>query len=233
EGVEGAPPADLAVLHVDQTVVPDHYLALAASYPRSVNGKSASVAKRSFSQQLLGPDDRYDGPVIIKTDANFGGLPELRHYHLDRRRGRGPTTPPRFARHYPVLPSLQEVPEEVRHDSRMVVERFVPERDAEGNYYLRCWVFFGDRERCTRYRARVPVIKARETLDHAPCEVPDAIRAWRERLDLDYGKLDFVIHEGEPILLDANRTPTAPAAVSAVVERGMAQLAPGLDALLG
>jgi hypothetical protein len=30
----------------------------------------------------------------------------------------------------------------------------------------------------------------------------------REALGFDYGKFDYVEHDGEPILLDANKTPT-------------------------
>jgi hypothetical protein len=36
----------------------------------------------------------------------------------------------------------------------------------------------------------------------------DRIVAERTRLGLDYGKLDYVLHAGEAVLLDVNPTPT-------------------------
>ena len=32
------------------------------------------------------------------------------------------------------------------------------------------------------------------------------LEEWRRRLHLDYGKMDYVMHEGCPVLLDANKT---------------------------
>jgi hypothetical protein len=34
---------------------------------------------------------------------------------------------------------------------------------------------------------------------------PDVL-AWREELQIDYGKLDFVVHDGQVVLLDVNKT---------------------------
>jgi len=39
-------------------------------------------------------------------------------------------------------------------------------------------------------------------------DAPSEIEALRERMGFDYGKFDYVIHEGRVILLDANKTPT-------------------------
>jgi hypothetical protein len=36
---------------------------------------------------------------------------------------------------------------------------------------------------------------------------PDAIRRLRRRLGIDDGKLDYVMRDGETVLLDVNRTP--------------------------
>ncbi len=54
----------------------------------------------------------------------------------------------------------------------------------------------------------------------------------RPRPRLDYGKFDFVMHDGAPVLLDANRTPGIPPASSDVLHARAAQLADGLEALL-
>ena len=60
----------------------------------------------------------------------------------------------------------------------------------------------------------------------------EALRAERERLGFDYGKFDYVIHRGTPVLLDANRTPGNPRSLQEHVKKGALNLAEGLDALL-
>jgi hypothetical protein len=75
-------------------------------------------------------------------------------------------------------------------------------------YCLRTWTFLGDEESATLSYSPVPVVKRANVTRYEPCEVPDALRAERRRLGFDYGKFDFVMHEGEPILLDANSTPS-------------------------
>lgn len=62
--------------------------------------------------------------------------------------------------------------------------------------------------------------------------MPPELRAERERLDFDFGKFDFVVHEGEPLLLDANRTPGMAQAIQPLIAKGAPNLAEGLNALL-
>ena len=75
-GLGTPPPGDLAIANIDLTVIPGDYRALYARYPRVVNGGVTDVSKSRFSADLL---DRYSdwiGPVIVKTEANYGGKPE-------------------------------------------------------------------------------------------------------------------------------------------------------------
>jgi len=118
----------------------------------------------------------------------------------------------------------------MKNDDDRVVERFLPEQDARG-FWLRAWVFFGDRERCTRYCGTLPIVKSAEIIAREPVPVPDELRAERERLGFDYGKFDFVVRDGRAILFDANRTPSAPP-LSPEMDASNARLAGGLDALL-
>ena len=68
--------ADLAILHVDLTKVPRAYVDCVRSFPATINGQVVDISKRAISQNLLQREDRYTGPVIIKTDLNCGGHPE-------------------------------------------------------------------------------------------------------------------------------------------------------------
>ena len=69
-------PADLIIVHVDLSVVPDSYLRFAARYPVAVNGRVRDIRKSTFSTGLLRPDDLWQGPVIVKSDFNYAGEPE-------------------------------------------------------------------------------------------------------------------------------------------------------------
>src|SRR4051794_13350678 len=65
-GPEEAPEADLALLNLDLTVVPPPYRGLLARYPRVLNGAVLDIGKRRISRALLaGPDDPWDGPVVV------------------------------------------------------------------------------------------------------------------------------------------------------------------------
>jgi len=216
-GCENPPPGDLAILHLDLSVVPAEYRPLVAMYPRVVNAAVLDIRKSTFSQNMVDRDSDWKGPVIVKTDANSLGGPERRLNRLARsgrtlrlftRREKvgeeiptGPSLPS-----YEVFASPRDVPFEFWTTPGLVVEKFLPEQDERG-FYLRVWTFLGDRERSSRCRATEPYIKSGNVIERESVPVPDEIRAWRERLGFDYGKFDYVLHQGRPVLLDVNRTP--------------------------
>ena len=100
---------------------------------------------------------------------------------------------------------MRDVPQAIWDNPGLIVERFLPERDPRG-YWMRVWVFLCRQEHCTRYLGEDPLIKSDNILAREKVAVPDALRAQRERLGFDYGKLDFVVVDGTAVLLDANRT---------------------------
>jgi len=109
------------------------------------------------------------------------------------------------------------------------VERFVPETVEDG-YAVRYWVFLGDRESCLRHVSRSAIVKGLNTIRVERVEAPAALREKRAALGFDYGKLDFVEHDGEVVLLDANRTPGAPGPELGPAE--VNEFAHGLHALI-
>lgn len=197
-GADNPPDGDVAVLHIDLTVVPEEYRSLTDRYPVVVNGTVLNIGKSTFSTGVLERGSTWTGPVIVKTEANCQGMPE-------RNLG-GPPGP--VMKYYPLYRSSGDLPEEAWTTPGLIVERFTPEFDADGNY-LRVWTFCGDRERSTRYRSPDAIVKLENVVGHEPVAVPDEIRAWRAKLGFDYGKFDYVCPEGQPILLDANKTPVA------------------------
>jgi hypothetical protein len=233
-GLDDWPEADVAVMHLDLSVIPSAYSEASRRYPIVVNAGATDIRKRKVSRQLVRPDDGWTGPVIVKTDLNCRGMPELHAIDEFRRDGKAADlTPGTFVstqQPYPVLRSAREVPDAVWNNEGLVVERFLPERDARG-YWMRVWVFFGERERCSRYCGREPMVKSAGIIAREPASVPHELRTERERLGFDYGKFDFVVIDGEAVLLDANRTPSAPPP-SAEMDKSNAHLAGGLDAML-
>jgi len=228
-----APSADAALLHVDSTVVGDDYLSLASNYAKPLNFRTGDISKRKVSRLLLGKGDEWNGPVVVKSNYNNNGLMEDLHNRRARRLGR-PAPHPNVQKGppYRTLDSLEEVAVETWDDPSLVVERFIPEPDPEGGFVLRTWVFMGGRERCTRSVTLDPISKAGDVIRYEPVEVPPALRAEREQLGFDFGKFDFVLHDDQPILLDANRTPGSARALRALMLKGAMNLAQGLDQLL-
>lgn len=176
--------ADVALLHVDQSVVPDACRRVADRYPRVVNGRVLDIRKRCFSTLLLEHDmlarDVDEGtPVIVKSDLNYSGLPECRWrarqspfwslvghvagdnhvIQLLRRWDEWRSWRcKRVLRNYRVYPHSGLVPEGVWRNRNLIVERFMAERDGD-LYCCRHWLFFGSREVSVRTFSREPVVK--------------------------------------------------------------------------
>ena len=211
-GLEHWPDADIAILHVDQTVVPEAYVRACQRYPRVINGRATDISKRLVSRQLVRRDDDWSGPVIVKTNLNHGGMPELRLLQRMEETGqRVPEPAPGTVfsqKPYPVFESKELVDSSYWDTAGLVVEKFLPERDARG-YWGSVWYFFGPVGYCVRVLRDDPVTKNGEPLERVRVDVPPELAAERERLGFDYGKFDFIMHDGQAVLLDATRTPLA------------------------
>src|SRR5450631_2391260 len=231
----GPPPAgDIALLHVDLTVVPESYLALARRYPRVLNGATRDIRKSRYSECLLRRGDPWPGRVLIKTEANHGGHIDDALRRMALQDGSGTDLAPQAVMDsYYLCRSMRDVPDAIWTTAGVIVEKFIPEEDELGNH-IRHWTFFGAEERSNRYRARVPLIRIADTIHREPVPVPDEMRALRARLGFDYGKFDYVKHEGRYYLLDANRTPGAPDdfVSDPAVRASLDRLAGGIEAFL-
>jgi hypothetical protein len=224
-------PADVALLHVDLSVVPEESRKLAGRYRTVLNGDVLDIRKRRFSRQLA--DRETPGQVIVKTDLNCGGLREFRRAlvtspvgtlaaRIDRREvaakalARLEAIRPWARRSvlpvgaYRVFRSARDVPEGVWRNPRLVVERFAAEREGT-SYCCRHWLFFGTREVHRRTVSPDPVVKASARLEPLAEPVPQPLRDLRAELGFDYGKFDYGLVDGEVVVYDVNRTPGASA----------------------
>lgn len=245
-GLRPKPAADLLIPQVDLTRIPDEYQQYINSFPRVVNRGLRDISKRKVSNQQLKPEDNYTGAVIVKTDLNCGGLPELkltgvsspvlvraltrmlgwREALLGQRLHKA-----RMLINYPVFSSLQEVPVGVFDNPALIVERFLPEVEGEF-YYTRHYVFLGDKFRSFRIGSHAAQVKSANSFYAGDiAEVPTEIIAARRELGMDYGKIDYTIHNGRVVLLDVNKTPGRPSGQHST-EKAALGLADGIYRLL-
>lgn len=239
--------ADLAFNHVDVTETPDEYLKFAGMFPRVINGAVIDISKRFISSNICRAGEAVDGPVIVKTNLNCGGIPEASL--------RWRTAPPETiiqekltslrnlktdwskvslmqALDYPVFDSVEAVPLEIWTNPNLVVERFVAERK-DDFYCVRIWIFFGDRETNTLAYSNQKVAKSATIVHREPIQdVPDELRERRKELGFDFGKFDYVMIDGKAVLLDANRTPTQRMQSRESTMPGLLELAKGLNGFL-
>src|SRR5215467_3937596 len=70
--------ADIAILHVDSTVVPDDHQAFMQQYPTIINGRVTDISKHLISRHRVHSESE-EGPVIVKTNRNYRGRREAYH----------------------------------------------------------------------------------------------------------------------------------------------------------
>jgi hypothetical protein len=218
KGIEKHPAADLLIPHVDLTFMPEAYVNFFSHYPRVLNRNLRDISKRVISRNLVSRGDACDGPVIVKTNLNCGGAPEAT---MARLRGDAKKTRSFFdilkngerkkidwieSGHYAIFNSLKNVPEAVFTNDSLVVERFLPEYE-NGHYHVQIYLFIGSCGYCARLGSTEPFVKQKTIVTRAEVLIPDEITKIRRELDIDFGKMDFVIHEGRVVLLDVNWAP--------------------------
>lgn len=200
-------PADLLIMHVDLTVIPDEYLEIVEKYPVVINGAVKDISKRAFSANIVSLGSDYRGPVVLKSDRNHGGATEARVAEIAAK-GTAIAEHERPFMYYSVFNSVDNLPAGVWTNPRLVVERFLPER-RDGLFCLRTWVFLGDKETNSICYSKEPIVKSSTVIRREKvADVPDELRVMRKNLKFDFGKFDYAIVDGRVVLYDINRTPT-------------------------
>jgi len=205
-------PADLLFIHVNLSVVPQPYLDYARQYSAILNQNIIDIRKTSVCDHLVREGDDYQGPVIVKSDLNAAGIPERKvRYKIARKMEKflHRVAPPVLTIHkqedYRIYSSVHDVPTGVFHDKKLVIQKFLPEIEND-LYHVRSYSFLGDRYSCMRLSATEPVIRLGNTTRVETVDPHPEIVAIRNKIKMDYGKLDYVIHQEKVILLDVNKT---------------------------
>jgi hypothetical protein len=240
-GVDRCVPADLLIVHVDLSVVPDAYLDFACRYPRVLNGELRDIRKAKFTTHRVTSGGDYSGRVIMKSNLNHAGLPDERLARM--------TSVARLAylagrvvapsRHrkllaYKIYQRVQDLPAGVFESDHFVVEEFVPELE-NGLYHVRRFDVLGDRFTCLRMASKQPVVRGRWAVSSEAVEPHPQMFQLRRKLNLDYGNLEYVLHDGVVHLIDINKTLNAgavPGSLDAYAQPRQ-HLAEGIYAYLG
>lgn len=223
-GPEPCLDADVLVPHIDCSYIHDDYWDVISAHPRVVNGGIRDIRKTSISENLIGPDDPWEGPVIVKTNNNSGGYMDLEHSDrtgpslFDRLRKRAawhPLIQPRSLgwtktlTEYPIFRHPSAVPRSAWKNPHVVVEKFFePDRNEEGEYVLYLWIVFGNRGLGRTLLSSDLFVKNVSSTLGSFENPPTEILTVQKQFGLDYGKIDYIFHRGRPVLLDINWTPT-------------------------
>jgi hypothetical protein len=236
QGIKNAFEADVVISHLDLTVVPEEYTEFLRQFPSVINLNAKDISKRFISRNLVSEHDDYRGAVIVKTSDNYGGVPELLHREklgesvnlamIERpwRRVEWLDT-----YNYPVFDSIKDVPHGVWRNNKLVVEKFLPEIDEQGKYRLRYWLFLGDKELGTCHISSRRIVKETDENTVNIEGVPEALREARRQFGIDYGRIDYAMVDGEPVIYDINTTPATRDLFIELVGSRFEELASGIQ----
>ncbi len=218
-GWDSSPPADIVIPHIALSVLPQAAIAMLSRYPNVVSRRVTDIRKRRVSSNLLDRSRDWPGPVIVKTDANFGGVIDRMRQpqpvwpiDLAQRAYRRffPLSPPHHGR-YQIYESIAAVPARTWRDTSLVVERFLPERDGD-LFVIRQAIFLGTSSLTRTQWCRAPLDKGRDKMlkreiVYGPL-VPE-LAGFCARFGVEFGKIDYTAPDGKPAILDVATTPSA------------------------
>ena len=106
-----------------------------------------------------------------------------------------------------VYEAFSEVPQKAFSDPDVVVEKFIPETEGD-LVIIRTHVFFGENVTSYQLRSKSQVVKFRNVVDFKQIEVDPEVVEITSRLNVDFGKIDYVVHDGKACVFDVNKTPS-------------------------
>lgn len=124
--------------------------------------------------------------------------------------------------YYPIFNSTSDIPKGAWKNNRLLIEKYMPETLENGKYKLRHWYFFGDFEFSRNIESTNPIVKWSSMTDEEKTvsseewetikvskddDIPDQLREVRDNLKLDFGRIDWAIHNGQAVIYDVNKTP--------------------------
>ena len=156
--------------------------------------------------------DTYDAPVIVKSDLNYGGAPEFLSLSFAERAWAkiarlllpGPSIRILTKNDYRVFPSLADVPKGYFGRGN-IVQEMRHERHGD-KFVLREYFFLGNLHYENIEYSNAEIISEDEHVSCLPFTPHPRLIEMRRKLNLDYGKIDYVMVDGAPFIFDANKT---------------------------
>lgn len=231
--------SEIVFMHLDLSLVPEAYINFGVKFPNAVNLKLTDIRKHRFCSHRVLPGEVTTEPVIVKSDYNYNSIPEgymknnfkaipLREKIFFSKDCRY-IQPPALAHRQPaysIFKNSDSVPAEDWQEGR-IVERFLPEREND-TYVLRLTFFLGSRHLTLKLKSTESIIKHENIMSLEECETPISLLEWIKEKELDYGKIDYAIHEGKPVIYDVNKTPAASLEYPEWRGRIVDELSPGI-----
>lgn len=218
-GIDRFVPADIVILHIDLSVVPPEYLEFTRQYPVALNTGLTDIRKETISLHLLKPGDPYVGPVIVKSNLNYAGAPERKLKEAELRQPafwlkrlqyrifpflkKSPVFQSNLE--YQIFDRIEAVPGALLNNPDVVVEKFFHCRYEE-LYCIHNLYVLGNLRTGTRLLGHHPIVNGRtyQRIDYVD---PDSeVLEQLADVHLDYGKIDYVFHEGKVVIIDINKT---------------------------
>ncbi|MGX5841734.1 hypothetical protein ACWGTI_13515 [Mesorhizobium sp. ArgA1] len=207
--------APAALLHVDLTVVPPPYREIGQRYQRSINGRALSIHRYLYSTLKLEAGDSHKGPVIVKTVLNSRGRPEQRWWQHRNSLTRSahairklfePGYKERLCPPYRVYQTIGEVPPDVWRNDRLMVEKFAFETLDLPIVKHRYMFLLGAELNMRQVYDDVLCAGSKILSNEVGGAVPPEVLAVRQRLNLNFGAIDYFIVDGKGVVVDANKT---------------------------
>ncbi|MBY9067512.1 hypothetical protein K1X12_11410 [Hyphomonas sp. WL0036] len=208
--------ADLLFLHLSRPIVPEEYRRFAAQYPVTYNTSATDLRKHQYADGILAAGDFYKGAVIVKSDCSYaapaqpapsrGGI--LSNFGLLNRSFAGKEARAPVNDNYHIYPSVAHVPQE-KFGKDHIIQKFLPEQN-DGRFVLRQYYFLGDRHFLALQTSGAAIIRSAAPLSLEEWTPPQELLDLRARLNLDYGRIDFVQQEGRPFVISVSRSPALP-----------------------
>jgi hypothetical protein len=132
---------------------------------------------------------------------------------------------------YRVFDNVRDVPSDAFASPEIVVEKFLPERE-DGLYCLRLFHCFGDRWTSVINRSTDPIVRAENKVSRAEIDPHPDVFTLRKKLQLEYGKIDYVVRDGRAVVFDVNKTPGHGGQIQPHAVERFRHLAAGLTSFL-
>nr|CRH05660.1 protein of unknown function [Candidatus Magnetococcus massalia] len=230
QGLQTPPQTQLAINHIKDTYTPEAYQKLFNRFPYTMNGGLNDISKQAISHDGLSRESDHNSTVMVKSRLNGGGRWEAKLTAV--REGLPPVVPGQ-GENYHVYSALSQVPEAIWQSQTAFVQPFYREESAHG-YVLRCCYVVGQRRLHTIAFADHPIIYWHNC--SAPTVVEDPVKnffaSYCQQVGLEVGAIEYLLVDGEPKVLDVNRTPALPASMVESYSDQLRWLSAGIDRYL-